>query len=127
KFSDHARNARISFERTFAAQIESFSQTACTLCIHYNILPSYYDALSSRLVNDLIDRNMTPTTGFLGTAHLPDVLSRIGRTDLAIEVLCRRDFPSWGFMFDHGATTFWEHWDSWHPDRGFKDPVMNSF
>src|SRR5690606_35632623 len=49
------------------------------------------------------------------------------RTDLAIDVLCRREFPSWGFMFDNGATTFWEHWDSWHPDRGFKDPVMNSF
>ena len=21
----------------------------------------------------------------------------------------------------------WEHWDSWTPERGFKDPKMNSF
>ena len=27
----------------------------------------------------------------------------------------------------NGATTVWEHWDSWTPEKGFKDPEMNSF
>ena len=126
-FADYARTARASFEELFVGQIESFSQTACTLCLKYNILPEHTEVLSQRLVEDLETRNTTPTTGFLGTAHLPEVLSQIGRTDLALAVLCRHEFPSWGFMFEHGATTFWEHWDSWHPEKGFKDPIMNSF
>jgi alpha-L-rhamnosidase len=27
----------------------------------------------------------------------------------------------------HGATTIWERWDGWTPERGFQDPGMNSF
>jgi alpha-L-rhamnosidase len=27
----------------------------------------------------------------------------------------------------HGATTIWERWDGWTPDKGFQDPGMNSF
>jgi alpha-L-rhamnosidase len=26
-----------------------------------------------------------------------------------------------------GATTMWERWDGWVPERGFQDPGMNSF
>jgi alpha-L-rhamnosidase len=26
-----------------------------------------------------------------------------------------------------GATTMWERWDGWTPDKGFQDPGMNSF
>jgi alpha-L-rhamnosidase len=27
----------------------------------------------------------------------------------------------------NGATTIWERWDGWTPQRGFQDPAMNSF
>jgi len=27
----------------------------------------------------------------------------------------------------HGATTIWERWDGWTPEKGFQDPGMNSF
>ena len=36
-------------------------------------------------------------------------------------------FPSWGFSIKHGATSIWERWDGWTPDKGFQDPGMNSF
>ena len=36
-------------------------------------------------------------------------------------------FPSWGFSIKHGATTIWERWDGWTPEKGFQDPGMNSF
>ena len=36
-------------------------------------------------------------------------------------------FPSWLFSVKHGATTIWERWDGWTPERGFQDPDMNSF
>jgi alpha-L-rhamnosidase len=50
------------------------------------------------------------TTGIFGTKFLLDVLSRRGRADLAWALVDRKDFPGWGYMLDHRATTLWEHW-----------------
>jgi alpha-L-rhamnosidase len=36
-------------------------------------------------------------------------------------------YPSWLFSVKNGATTIWERWDGWTPERGFQDPAMNSF
>jgi alpha-L-rhamnosidase len=36
-------------------------------------------------------------------------------------------FPSWGFSIRQGATTIWERWDGWTPEKGFQDAGMNSF
>ncbi len=36
-------------------------------------------------------------------------------------------FPSWLFSVKQGATTIWERWDGWTPEKGFQDPGMNSF
>ena len=43
--------------------------------------------------------------------------------DLAWKLLLARDFPSWGWAIDRGATTIWERWDSVLPDGGFQDPA----
>ena len=32
-----------------------------------------------------------------------------------------------GFSIRHGATSIWERWDGWTPEKGFQDPGMNSF
>jgi alpha-L-rhamnosidase len=116
-----------AFEERWASDVESFSQTACVLCLKYGLLADKRDRLSSRLVKSIESNNGYLTTGFLGTAHLPFVLSKIGRHDLVINLLENDEHPSWGFMIRNGATTFWEHWDSWHPDRGYRHPIMNSF
>jgi alpha-L-rhamnosidase len=31
------------------------------------------------------------------------------------------------YLVKIGATTIWERWDSWMPEKGFQDPRMNSF
>jgi len=49
-------------------------------------------------------------TGIFGTPLLLDVLSRSGRSDLALEIVSKRSFPSWGYMLENGATTLWETW-----------------
>jgi len=44
-----------------------------------------------------------------------------------------RKFPSWGYEVDQGATTIWEHWDSYTKAHGFggmdgkQNASMNSF
>ena len=67
------------------------------------------------------------STGFIGTKDLMLVLSKIGRHDVAYRLLFNDTFPSWGFSIKHGATSIWERWDGWTPEKGFQDPGMNSF
>ena len=47
--------------------------------------------------------------------------------DAAYGLLQQDTFPSWLFSVKHGATTIWERWDGWTPEKGFQDPGMNSF
>jgi alpha-L-rhamnosidase len=67
------------------------------------------------------------STGFVGTPYLNPVLTRFGRSDVAYALLHQKTFPSWLFPITHGATTMWERWDGWTPERGFNDAGMNSY
>ncbi len=49
-------------------------------------------------------------TGMMGTPYLLEVLTKYGRPDLAYTVMDRRDFPSFGYNIERGATTLWETW-----------------
>ena len=66
-------------------------------------------------------------TGFLGTPLLCEVLSEIGERELAYTLLLQRQFPSWLYSIDQGATTMWERWDGYTKERGFGDVGMNSY
>jgi alpha-L-rhamnosidase len=116
-----------SFESRWAPEIGSFSQTACVLCIKYDLLTDQSKQMKQRLLNSIQKNKGYLTTGFLGTAHLPFVLSKLDRHDIVMRLFENDEHPSWGFMLRHGATTFWEHWDSWHPEKGYRHPIMNSF
>jgi alpha-L-rhamnosidase len=54
-------------------------------------------------------------------------LTQIGRSDLAWQLLLTDTYPSWLFEVKNGATTMWERWDGWTPDKGFQASSMNSF
>ena len=66
-------------------------------------------------------------TGFIGTPRLLPALSRAGRDDVAYRLLLTDTYPSWLFPVKNGATTMWERWNGWTPDKGFGDISMNSF
>jgi alpha-L-rhamnosidase len=55
------------------------------------------------------------------------VLTRFGHLDVAYELMMRREYPGWLYPVTQGATTIWERWNGWTPERGFADPEMNSF
>jgi alpha-L-rhamnosidase len=50
-------------------------------------------------------------TGLIGAAWINRVLTDNGRIDLAYAIATNHDFPSWGYMVEHGATTVWELWN----------------
>jgi alpha-L-rhamnosidase len=79
------------------------------------------------LIELLEQSNHKLTTGFLGTPYLCSTLTDIGRTDLAYKLALSRDFPSWLYSVERGATTIWEHWDGRNADGSFWSADMNSF
>lgn len=49
--------------------------------------------------------------GFLATKYLLETLSKYGLHDVALEMMNKQDFPSFGYWIAQGATTTWEQWD----------------
>ena len=50
------------------------------------------------------------STGIFGTKYMLNVLTDLGRPDVAYTIVNQKDFPGWGYMLENGATTLWEHW-----------------
>ena len=63
-------------------------------------------------------------TGFLGTPYLLAVLVDTGHATSPIACCSTREYPSWGYLVGHGATTMWERWNG---DQMRGDPSMNSY
>ena len=62
-------------------------------------------------------------TGIFATPLLLDVLTAYGMQDIAYSVLTKTTFPSYGYMFENGATTLWENWDG---QRSHNHPMFGS-
>src|SRR5713226_3769000 len=60
-----------------------------------------------------------PSTGMVTTHMLLPMLTAIGRSDLAYQMLAKTDYPSWGYEVSLGATTIWELWNSINADGSF--------
>jgi alpha-L-rhamnosidase len=106
----------------------SGTQTSYVLALRFDLVPEELRAAALKeLVRDIERRNFHLSTGFVGTPYLMDVLQQHGRLDVAYKVLEQETFPSWLYPVKNGATTVWERWDGWTPEKGFQDKSMNSF
>lgn len=104
------------------------TQCAYILALVFDLLPEdLRQKAANLLVADIEKRGWHLSTGFVGTRDIMHVLSKIGRNDVAFRLLHNKTFPSWGFTIVNGATSIWERWDGWTPEKGFQDPGMNSF
>ena len=110
-----------------AGRILGDTQTGYVLALRFGLLTEKQAELAAKRLSEDIKKKGHLTTGFLGVGHLLPVLTEIGRDDLAIKLLLRVEYPSWGYSIRHGATTIWERWDGWTEEKGFQDPGMNSF
>jgi len=120
-----------AFQRRFVTPdglLASGTQTSYVLALHFDLLPEPLRPVAAReLVRDIERRNFHIATGFVGTPYILDVLTGAGYLDIAYRLLEQDTFPSWLFPVKNGATTIWERWDGWTPDKGFQDKGMNSF
>ena len=109
-------------------RLVSGTQTAYVLALQFDMLPeAMRKQAAKRLVDNVKSYDNHLTTGFLGTPHLCNVLTRFGYTDLAYTLLLQTTYPSWLYPVKMGATTIWERWDGIKPDSSFQVPSMNSY
>jgi alpha-L-rhamnosidase len=106
------------------------TQTAYALALMVGLVPdASREAAGAKLAAKIRKNGDRMATGFLGTRPLLPVLSSVGQHDLATVLLQSREFPSWGYEIEQGATTIWERWDSYTKEDGFgkHNAAMNSF
>jgi alpha-L-rhamnosidase len=130
-FDDWFAKIRARFAQDYvleAGRLKVDNQTAYALALDADLLSGEARVGAARRLGELIERNkFRMTTGFLGTKVLLPVLSANHRNDLAARLFQSREFPSWGYEVDNGATTMWERWNSYTKNKGFFEPSMNSF
>jgi alpha-L-rhamnosidase len=132
EYQELYRSIRQAFVDRFVGDdgsIAGGTQVGHTLALHMDLVPDELrSATASLLAANIEARGDHLATGFLGTALVLPVLSDHGYHELACRVAQQRSFPSWGFQIENGATTVWERWDAWTPDRGFYEATDdNSF
>ena len=109
-------------------RIKGDTQCDYAMALKFDLLPVEARARAVRyLADDIAAHGNHLTTGFVGVSYLLPVLSAGGRTDTAYALLLQDTFPSWLFSVKQGATTIWERWNGWTPEKGFESPSMNSF
>src|SRR5271166_3856100 len=125
------RTIKAAFNNAYVSddgRIKGDTQACYVLALAVDLVDGERARQAARyLVEDIEKHNNHLSTGFIGTKDLMLVLSKIGRHDVAYRLLFNDTFPSWGFSIKQGATSIWERWDGWTPEKGFQDPGMNSF
>lgn len=131
KYNDLFTRIKAAFNQAYVTddgRISGDTQTAYVLALAFDLVDGERAKLAAQhLVDNIAKRDWHLSTGFIGTKDLMLVLAKIGRNDVAYRLIYNDTFPSWGFSIEHGATSIWERWDGWTPERGFQDPGMNSF
>ena len=131
KYEQLFQAIKVAFNQRYVAadgRIQGNTQCAYAMALKFELLP---DALRPKaaeyLEQDIQAKGGHLSTGFVGVSYLLPVLTQAGKADAAYGLLLQDTFPSWLFSVKHGATTIWERWDGWTPEKGFQDPSMNSF
>src|ERR1019366_5382718 len=107
-------------------RIQGNTQCAYAMALKFELLPEALRAKAAEyLEEDIHAKGEHLSTGFVGVSYLLPVLTRAGKADTAYHLLLQDTSPSWLFSVKHGATTIWERWDGWTPEKGFQDPGMN--
>jgi alpha-L-rhamnosidase len=131
KYNDLFEKIKTAFNHAYVkkdGRIEGDTQTDYVLALSFDLLdPDEQTKAAKYLVENIKKRDWHLSTGFIGTKSLMLTLAREDRNDVAYRLIFNDTFPSWGFSIKHGATSIWERWDGWTPEKGFQDPGMNSF
>ena len=125
-----ADSLKRTFNRTFykdaLATYDMNVQSSLVMPLYLDIVPSEFRSkVFQTLIKNIEAHNYHLTTGIHSTASLLKCLSENGYADVAYKILKQKTYPSWGYMIDNNATTWWERWNSNTIDT--KKASMNSY
>ena len=105
---------RTLHERYFVAPASyaTGQQPYLALALLLGIVPPELRAAVAKNLEDtiLVKNSGHFDSGMHGTYFLLKELMEDDRNDLIYQMASKKDYPSWGFMLEHGATTSWESW-----------------
>jgi alpha-L-rhamnosidase len=131
RYNQLFQDIKAAFDKKYVTtdgHVQGNTQTAYALALKFDLLPDNLRTNAAEyLADDVKQKGWHLSTGFLGVGKLLPMLAKNGQSDTAYRVLLQDTYPSWLFPVEHGATTIWERWNGWTPDKGFEDPEMNSF
>jgi alpha-L-rhamnosidase len=126
-YSDWAKNIRKGFNAQFyhpeTGQYSNHTVTANLLPLAFGLVePENEDRVFQNMLDRIVGHDrLHITTGVIGTQWLMRELTKRGRADVAYTIASQKDYPSWGYMAEQGATTIWELWNG-----DTASPKMNS-
>ncbi|HBQ83147.1 MAG: hypothetical protein A2X03_17900 [Bacteroidetes bacterium GWA2_40_15] len=130
-YAELADRIKIAFKEHFIdseGKIEGDAQACYAMALHYDIFPPGMEEIfEKRMIDKFIPYAGRMNTGFHSTLCLMKELVKRGYSDKAFQLLETKEFPSWGYSIEQGATSIWERWDGYVKGRGFQGAGMNSF
>ena len=111
-----AERIRAAYNRRFwdaGRQVYGSGNQACScFSLYMGLVPEERrTTVLEALVRDVEAHEYHLTTGNLCSKYLLEVLSAMGRHDVAYRLATQTTYPSWGYMLACGATTIWERWE----------------
>lgn len=101
------RNTMIDFD---SMTVKGECQSSQAISLYYGLFEDdERDEAYKRLKEFIAAKNNSFDCGFLGTRALFHVLSEFGDTELAFEMITKKEYPSYGNLIERGETTLVEH------------------
>jgi alpha-L-rhamnosidase len=89
-----------------------YRQTSNLLALAFGLVPADREAaVEQRLLREIEAKGQHLDTGALGTRELLPELTRRGHGELAYTLVTQPTYPSFRFIVDQGATSWWEGWE----------------
>jgi alpha-L-rhamnosidase len=123
-FGALADRVQTTFNRRFfdakTGTYESRTQCSFVLPLAFDLVPDEVRGIVvDNLVKDILVGHQGHTSvGLIGMQWQMQVLTDIGRPDVAYTIATQTERPGWGYMISKGATTVWERWDTDTQDGG---------
>lgn len=118
KYEDIVSNYRQTWQNTYILEdgsIECWLQSAYTLGLAFNLYPQELKEAGAACLNTAVQYNEYHlNTGYIATPYILQTLCKYGYEDTAYQVVQQQTYPSWGYMFAHGATTITEAWNTYY-------------
>ncbi len=90
-------------------RFDNATQSAQLFALWYGFAPDRKASLQA-LFQEFKRHNQHVSTGIFSTKFLFDVLREENLNETAYQLANQKDYPSWGYMLEQGATTLWETW-----------------